>query len=60
LLDAALSNLNHPRRDEISRELLGLVAAELKPRNSDVLATDYLPPMMPEKYCGWIQGLLNK
>ena len=60
MLDAALSSLNHPRRDEFSKELLGLVAAELKPRNSDVMAADYLPPVMPQKYCGWIQGLLNK
>lgn len=59
-MDAALSSLNHPRRGEFSKELLGHVSAEFQPRNSYVLMADYLPPSMPQKYCEWIQGLLNK
>ena len=60
ILDAALSSLNHPRRDDFAQELIGMVAEELKAGNSDVLSASYLPPVMPQKYCEWIQGLLNK
>lgn len=60
ILDAALSSLNHPRREVFSKEMVAKIAEEFKARNSDVLSDSYLPPVMPQKYCGWIQGLLNK
>lgn len=60
ILDAALSSLSHPNRGEFARELMQLVVEDFRARNSDVLALDYLPPVMPPKYCGWIQGLLNE
>lgn len=59
IVDAALSSLSHPTRENFKLKLLELVPKDLLKVRKNITDSTYLPPPSPPKFSGWIQGLLN-
>jgi len=60
IVDAALSSLNHPNRENLKVRLLEMIPQDLLKVRQMINNENYLPPPNPEKFFSWIQGLLNE
>ena len=60
VVDAALSNLNQFDRENLKSSLLEIIPEDLTKVRKNISNADYLPPPMPQKFTGWIQGVINK
>lgn len=60
IVDASLSSLNHPGRENLKLKLLEIIPQDLSKVRQIINDKNYLPPPSPEKFTSWIQGLLNE
>jgi hypothetical protein len=60
IVDAALSSLSHPTRENLKLKLLESIPKDLLSVRKKIVDTTYLPPPSPQKFSGWIQGHLNE
>ncbi|CAB4581638.1 unannotated protein [freshwater metagenome] len=60
IVDAALSSLSHPTRENLKIKLLESIPKDLLSVRKKIVDTTYLPPPSPPKFSDWIQGHLNE
>ena len=60
VVDAALGNFSHIDRENFKLKLLELIPLEFSNVRKQIVDSSYLPPPTPQRFVGWIQGVLNK
>jgi hypothetical protein len=60
IANTALSNLNYASQKDFKDSIVGKIPDEYATLRQKISDENYLSPPIPQRYVGWIQGLLNK